>query len=830
MTAAFTLQRRPTAVAISNDGQLIVLLTPEWRLTAFILTDGTPELTNTFLLDEPATTLALSPDGSLLVASQTHGIELFALNKPSGTALRRKLACEQPSSLEFAQNGRMLLCTNVRSFDATTTIVQAPAQMSEDQLDTSSATLWLSSPLFPSSFGRTTHASFVPGNDESRLFAYDAPAGNFGILDHQKMKFTSSILRAENDQVMSASNTPSLTDDAQLVAIPVSGAGIQIIGMPLDSVSSTLSTDRPPELMVIRNFSDTSGKYNQRWLPLIEKALKTQWVVNNEIDSARMAQRLVVAGSSDTTGKGHEAIAKEPQDSGVLHCIDFGFWTDLAQQTTKIIDLSNIHVECLEDGTMEDDTELALARQSLSSRASDRPRNVPLARSVTSARHRRRSIEKKELKGQGYGEDISPEEQHLDGPYVPSEPRPQGTLQRNRTARAAHRDRPQSMPIGPQMRDPRGGGEIPDESDADNWVPPPPVYAQDPDSELPDELKQSLRPPTPPPKSPNRKSASTPNLLSHQPSPLGESHAETSGKPAVQPRPNAHRPRTLVENARRSVLGHLGLTKKSPQDTLYDIPKDPADEMSIPSSDEAQPLSAKPRQSATMPATNPNRRSFLGRPLSLHTNLFAGDARPPNNRSVSQPLERTVPVPIPVPETPAPPSPAQVARLHRRQTSGSISSLNSESTTAPRAATGAHRRGTSSMSPWSSTLMLNAVPETEGHPKTGHMNGEPGSSKAAAAAAAAERKEPPTRLTEANRDNRVSSRGKTSGSEGRRKSLVQSSRLSAIPSMASLKAFASGGSKGGQKEGVEREKDERQGWRKRLGRWRGMVKRNLESV
>ncbi|KAL8698091.1 MAG: hypothetical protein Q9201_006763 [Fulgogasparrea decipioides] len=89
--------------------------------------------------------------------------------------------------------------------------------------------------------------------------------------------------------------------------------------------------------------------------------------------------------------------------------------------------------------------------------------------------------------------------QVFDGPYSHSQPRSRTSLYRSATAVAANRERnpPRiSLPASGQVqyRRPDGRGELPDESDADNWVPPPPVYTPNPERPLPEYLKQTLVP------------------------------------------------------------------------------------------------------------------------------------------------------------------------------------------------------------------------------------------------------------------------------------------------------------------------------------------------
>ena len=89
--------------------------------------------------------------------------------------------------------------------------------------------------------------------------------------------------------------------------------------------------------------------------------------------------------------------------------------------------------------------------------------------------------------------------QVFDGPYSHSQPRSRTSLYRSATAVAASRERnPPRIPLPSsgqvQYRRPDGRGELPHESDADNWVPPPPVYTPNPEQPLPDYLRQSLVP------------------------------------------------------------------------------------------------------------------------------------------------------------------------------------------------------------------------------------------------------------------------------------------------------------------------------------------------
>ena len=906
--AAFGLQRRPTAVAVSDDSRKMAVLTPEWRVMVFHIHLKKAQLDRTFLLDEPGAALALSSDGSLLAVAQPQGIEFMPLAEARGAAVRRKLACEPVSHLKFAEDGAYLLGTNTRSTETTSTIINAPshtsAHIAGEDSEANTAEIWLSQPLFPSSFGKTTHASPVPG-DDSCIVAYDVPAETFGFLDFQKMKFVKSIVKTDADVVALATSTPSITFDACLVALPVSGQGVQVASLPAERLATSHQRNpSAPQMYTFQGQGDISDQHHQRWIELGEKGFAAQWTTVRSGAGVLTRERLVIASSTHVIGKRRESAIEDIRDTGLIHFLDFSFCPDVPETQETMLDLSNFNVDPLEEGTTEDDIELALARQITSGRANDRPQNAPLVRSVTSGKkrsQRRPSLEKIDPEAASGPEELmSPEEQHLDAPYLPSEPRPHGTLQRQRTATQTRAERPRSMPLDPRprMRDPSGRGEIPDESDGDGWVPPPPEYQKDTNEELPEVLRETLRAPAIPARSPARKSASTPDLKStstpdlvlNQSQPHITHTAGASGAPVPESRPRPRRIRTFVENARQSIFGLHGLrhSSKGPAELMHidgatDIPPSQLDsQSSTKRSSESAPSDSVPTPAQPHPV-NPHRHSVLERPLSVYTQL-----RPTNARSVSQPVERSSPAfaSIPFPsgtvDSPSTPNPAQVASLHRRQTSGSISSLRSDTSGPPRAAMGAHRRGTNTMSPWASSLMLNTVDEDgqASRPTASYAGGTPGSSRPmsiimngpgpsgvnssgpgtpltpangrATAQVQESNKEngPPARLEEASIDESRSStsRPDTASTSKRRRSFMPNSRLASIPSVGSLLSGTKGGrssskssATGVQRSGSRRlerngsvrkmgNATEKEGLRKRLGRWRENLMKNLESV
>ncbi|KAK4165700.1 hypothetical protein QBC43DRAFT_207911 [Cladorrhinum sp. PSN259] len=97
---------------------------------------------------------------------------------------------------------------------------------------------------------------------------------------------------------------------------------------------------------------------------------------------------------------------------------------------------------------------------------------------------------------EGETESIIEEQEALDAPYSQGDPRSGTTLRRAATAAANNRRlQPQQPTAGPvEYRRADGRSEHPHESDADNWVPPPPPYQKEDPGDLPAFLRHTAIP------------------------------------------------------------------------------------------------------------------------------------------------------------------------------------------------------------------------------------------------------------------------------------------------------------------------------------------------
>lgn len=257
-----------------------------------------------------------------------------------------------------------------------------------------------------------------------------------------------------------------------------------------------------------------------------------KWVAG--FGATSMKERLVVAARGATPAK---PITEEDGidfvDGGRLTLIDFDYGLTDGWTTEMCIEVGNREPEVLEEETRDIDAEVALFRRRTvaqkrggggargavirASTTATRPPPVPAVPSQPSsseagdeaddplvprrvgAASRRTEQTQPDISEEGETESIIEEQEALDAPYEHGNPRSATTLRRAATAAAVNRRlHPPPAAAGQvEYRRADGRAEHPHESDADNWVPPPPPYQKDDPGDLPAFLRHTAVPPVP---------------------------------------------------------------------------------------------------------------------------------------------------------------------------------------------------------------------------------------------------------------------------------------------------------------------------------------------
>ncbi|KAK4186156.1 hypothetical protein QBC35DRAFT_387883 [Podospora australis] len=210
-------------------------------------------------------------------------------------------------------------------------------------------------------------------------------------------------------------------------------------------------------------------------------------------------------------------------DGGRITVIDFDYGVRNGETKEYCIEVGSKEPEVLEEETRDMETEVAIVRrrtvaQKRSSRATvvmrsatsatrppplpsqpatstqaDEDDDDPLLPRRIGALPVRRPDAPVVREEEGETQSIIEEQEALDAPYSQGDPRSGTTLRRAATAAANNRRlQPQQPAAGPvEYRRADGRAEHPHESDADNWVPPPPPYQKEDPQDLPAFLRHS---------------------------------------------------------------------------------------------------------------------------------------------------------------------------------------------------------------------------------------------------------------------------------------------------------------------------------------------------
>ena len=309
----------------------------------------------------------------------------------------------------------------------------------------------------------------------------------------------------------------------------------------LDGSNPGASTSRTPASPVDRTSQDMSSDTEglQRWQVLVDKyrnvfskgrriakvagVMNMRWVDyhTGEQNPPSIRERLVTAAPGGVSG--FSEIEEEDLasvDGGRLVILDFDWSSRNGTSREITIEVGNAEPEMLEEEDVDMATEIAIVRRRTVSRRDGLPRSsvvdalrpvpgvddvpdvppLPQAQSVgfgldSTANEASSTTQPTGEESDQEGPTLEEVAEALDDPYSHTNPRSRNTLYRSATAVEANRLRnPQSrvIPSGPVEYRRTDGTELPHESDADNWVPPPPPYTKDADLHFPDHLRQAV--------------------------------------------------------------------------------------------------------------------------------------------------------------------------------------------------------------------------------------------------------------------------------------------------------------------------------------------------
>ncbi|KAI0417950.1 hypothetical protein F5X98DRAFT_339262 [Xylaria grammica] len=547
--------RRPVSTCIVDDGSFLAVLSTDMQVDLYDLNQTPPRRTQSLILDNTPRAMTLSPCGRVLAAAYEGGIEVSSLNPGALPTERRSVKCDGVDALSFSLDGTQLLGTTTTSTTPNTVILTAPyydpgSQMANDDI----SALWTTSILFPNTSRDCSHAVLLQESSSMEAmwaFTYDRSFETFRAVRIDDLRngttyFTGPVPTATSPGPLLPCTLPAANYQGELVSAGFQGKHIWLYGVPED-LEAVPEAHHPAESSPLPSLhrrssghsprspsqmQETNGYGVPQWQILCDKLRNTfisgrmiaesggvsnvKWV--SGFGESSLQERLIIASKGIVP---HRQITEEEGidfvDGGRITLLDFDYSLENGQDQEITIEVGTMEPEVLEEEHRDMDTEVAIVRRRtvaqrrgrrsgvmratttisreaealLRTPASEEDMEDPLIpRRMTTARDRSPTPVPDTL------DDVSLEEaqEALDAPYTHASPRSGTTLRRAATAAAVNRQRNPPPPSAGHVEYRRADGraEHPHESDADNWVPPPPPYSkEDPVVDLPSFLRHT---------------------------------------------------------------------------------------------------------------------------------------------------------------------------------------------------------------------------------------------------------------------------------------------------------------------------------------------------
>lgn len=425
------------------------------------------------------------------------------------------------------------------------------AHMGEESI----SALWTTSILFPNTSRDCSHAVLLQessSQEASWTFTYDRSFETFRAVRIDDLRngttyFTGPTPDSTSQTTLLPCTLPSATYCGDLVSAGFEGKDVWLYGIPedLEAVSETATEAVVPGLSPrgsapsirspSRSQEPTGGRVPQ-WQILCDRNRNTfvggriitqlsgvstvKWVA--EHGDFSFQERLVVAARGVMPNKlATEEDGMDFVDGGRITIVDFDYGIMNGKETELTIEVGTKEPEVLEEEHRDMATEVAIVRRrtvaqrggrsglmrstTLADRRADDLLRVPVPSDTNNdeddedhllpRRMTKPHVDAPRIPIQEAPEDPTLEEvqEALDAPYAHTMPRSAPTLRRAATAAAVNRRLHPSAATGGRIEYRRSDGraEHPHESDADNWVPPPPPYAAEDPVDMPAFLRHT---------------------------------------------------------------------------------------------------------------------------------------------------------------------------------------------------------------------------------------------------------------------------------------------------------------------------------------------------
>ncbi|KAJ5628965.1 hypothetical protein N7490_011193 [Penicillium lividum] len=570
--------RRPLGATILDDGSLLAVLSESYRVNIYRLSNGQAKRVQSIIVNDAPRDLAFSPTGSVLALSFEDNIEVHAVGEETLTTERRAARCLRVDALSFTPDGSMLLGSSMdHELDGIVAITapfytETGTDASPEEVE---MRMWTTQILFPETVRGLTHACLIPEHDEgddSWILGYDIQLAAFRAIRANNVEaggvYFSSPFLVEETREMLPAMLPTIDSAGELAALGYQDSEVWLYAVPkrLDIALTDTTPDGTPRIITriggLHHYSSSETPRDN--LVQLEKLVQqskalirgrrvtemhgitsTRWV--HSASSVKSRRRLVCVAPGGVRPQlfGEEDV---PVDGGRILLLDFQRSTTDGKEMEIDIEVGETESMMLLEPDFSLDTEVELQRRRTRLVRHDtdatatglRPR--PSTRTIPVLDPQRRNSLAVPLVLNGASSNGV-----VDVPYDNQQPRSEDTLHRAATAAASTRGR-----YDPRYRNTPNHRYVPHESDADNWVPPPPPYKREPDAPLPDHLQETLMPRLSIPQ--HHRDLSTPNSWNPSSNQVQRAHTARIPRQSLSDRP---RPQSAIIQRLGTLTGNI---------------------------------------------------------------------------------------------------------------------------------------------------------------------------------------------------------------------------------------------------------------------------------
>ncbi|KAI9659102.1 MAG: hypothetical protein M1821_002062 [Bathelium mastoideum] len=496
---AFEVSRRPVAADIHDDGSLMAVLSTKHVVNIYDIKCGpAPRLVRTIQLELPAEAITLDRTGHLLAVCGPNSVDVYSLHPDAGDATRRcATAGLEMDHVEFSHNSKWLLATT-KNISRGTLVVSVPLFAEDPRHPTAEELrqVWTADMLEPKLSSKLQSACLwqhdgmveVVGTVDAStsLAVATAPEDNLTTIARCKLEKTSKL------RELGIRDFPVITttQDGALIASLTNRICVRVLQIPNNIAASDIKV----------NLEETYD------IPEMDENTTPCLKFVQDQTSRRL---LILSPAIPDISKfcsGDESFSddEDTAEGGRLVLLDFDKSGRPGVEDEHVtLTLETGHAKILPEQKLDLKTEVALERRRTLTQKKHQslPTISAPRRSHTSNEPRRRSHHHQNRNHTTSSPppvpalpDAEIPIDAIEEPYTPSQPRSRVSLVRAASVSQSSpyvRQRLRASPSVPveyrraDGSDRRLARDPPHESDADNWIPPPPVYTAEPNAPLP---------------------------------------------------------------------------------------------------------------------------------------------------------------------------------------------------------------------------------------------------------------------------------------------------------------------------------------------------------